>query len=251
MNTAVKTKITDKREDDEYPFRKKVRDYRKFGKFYLVPITSVGIFIIIFIFTIVPNIRYMFDGLQEVNSLRDESEKLDMRLNVLKTLKEKEDQDRRILSMINNLVPSETSEVVKFRQEVAEMGKQKGLVAESLKAGESILDDKNKSVIIQTPDYQVIEIPSKFSFLGQFSSYRELLRSLYNGDDFFVISSMDLEVNQSNGSGNIWRGDFDIIKYQFSLSSTEANYSQILESQPINQSVVRFLEENFAESDLN
>jgi hypothetical protein len=251
MNKSIASNVTDKREEDDYPFRKKVLDYRKFLKFYLIPIVSVLIFVILFIFTIVPNIKYMFDGLQDVNSLQDESKKLDSRINVLKTLKENEDVDRQTLGIINQLVPSENSEVVKFRQKVAEYGKQKGLEVESLKAGESILSEKDKNVLLETSHYQLIEIPSKFTFTGPFGSYRELLKTMYNGDDFFVISSMKLDVSADNRSSLLWRGDFDVIKYQFSQSSTGSNYSQVPETQPVNQSVVNFVRENFDNSGLN
>lgn len=251
MNKSIASNVTDKREEDDYPFRRKVLDYRKFIKFYLIPIVSVLIFIILFIFTIIPNIKYMFDGLQDVNSLKDESEKFDARIAVLKTLKENEDQDRQTLGIINQLVPSENSEVVKFRQKVAQYGREKGLEVESLKAGESIINEKDKNVLLETSHYQLIEIPSKFTFTGPFGSYRELLKTMYNGDDFFVISSMKLDVSADTRTGLLWRGDFDMIKYQFSQSSTGANYSQVPETQPINQSVVNFVRENFADSGLN
>jgi len=245
MAQNISTKIVDKTKEDDYPFAKKVRDYRKLIRFYLIPIVSVLIFLFILVFTIVPSVRHMIDGLEEGKELREESKHLDSRINRLTSMRENDARNRQILSKINQIIPSEQTEVVRFRQKVAGVGTNKGLEIDSLQAGETIVDGNNRNVVASTTNFQLIEIPSKFGFTGGFNGFRELFRDLYAGDDFFVISHMDLNVNNMNVGLDSWEGRFDLTKYQFYEDNPTRDYADVSETEPVNQQVIRFLEENF------
>lgn len=239
----ISTKIIDKTKDDDYPFAKRVRDYRKLIRFYIIPIISVILFLAILVFGIVPNVRYMIDGFQEGQELKNESKELDARIDRLASMKQRDQDNRQLLSKINSLIPSEQSEVVRFRQKVAGIGVGKGLSVESLQAGELIIEDNRN--IIETSGSQLIEIPSRFGFTGLFNGFRELFRELYSGEDFFIISNMDLNVNNFNIGVDSWEGRFDLVKYQFYEEGTVNDYLNVRETEPVNQEVLRFLEDNF------
>lgn len=245
MAQNISSKIVDKTKDEDYPFAKKVRDYRKLFRFYLIPIVSVLIFLFILVFTIIPSVRHMVNGLEEGKQLREESKNLDNRINRLTSMREQDEQNRRILAKVNQIIPSEQSEVVRFRQKVAGVGTGKGLTVDSLQAGEVIVDENNRNIVSSTTNFQLIEIPSRFAFTGGFNGFRELFRDLYAGDDFFVISHMDLNVNNFNLGADSWEGRFDLTKYQFYEDGSTRDYAEVLETEPVNQEVLRFLEENF------
>lgn len=243
MAQTISNKIVDKRSDDDYVFAKKRQDYKKLLRFYIFPIISIIIFLIIFVFTIIPNVKYMINGLEEGQDLKEESEALDRRIAQLKTLKSREVENQQILDKVNVIIPSEQSEVVKFRQKVAQLAMSKGLAVESLQAGENIIDEEDS--IIDGAGNQLIEIPSKFSFSGDFNSFRELFLTLYEGEDFFIITNMDLDRNNFGANAGNWKGQFDLTKYQFSLRQSEDEYINIPESQTVNQQVINFIEQNF------
>lgn len=253
MADNVSSKVIDKSKDEDYPFRKRVIDYRKFIKFYFIPILSVLIFLVIVVFTVVPSVVDMLEGLDEVKQLEAKSDELDKRIARLEQLQEQEQTNRAILDKVNVLIPSEQSQVVLFRQKVANLGKDQGLDVDSLRAGESILDDNNQSELETQQDqaFNLIEIPSRFSFTGRFDSFRELLRSLYAGNDFFVVSNMDLDVNSIGATNTTWKGEFDLIKYQFSEDSQTENYLEVSDFAEANATVVKFIEDNFIESSLD
>lgn len=244
MAQNISNKIIDKTKEDDYVFAKKVRDYRKLLRFYIIPFVSVLIFVFLLIFTIIPNINYMIDGLDEAKELKAQSTQLDARITKLGKLKDDEERYLQILSKVNQIIPSEQSEVVKFRQKVAGFATDEGLEIQSLKAGENILDD-NRDIELENSNNQLIEIPSKFSFTGNFDSFRELLKKLYSGEDFFIITNMDIDVNNLNLTGVNWKGQFDITKYQFSQSDLQDDFSDISESENINNGVILYIEQNF------
>lgn len=244
MAQNISNKIIDKTKEDDYVFAKKVRDYRKLLRFYIIPFVSVLIFVFLLIFTIIPNINYMIDGLDEAKELKAQSSQLDSRITKLGKLKDDEERYLQILSKVNQIIPSEQSEVVKFRQKVAGFATDEGLEIQSLKAGENILDD-NRNIEPENSNNQLIEIPSKFSFTGNFDSFRELLKKLYSGEDFFIITNMDIDVNNLNLTGVNWKGQFDITKYQFSQSDLQDDFSDISESENINNGVILYIEQNF------
>lgn len=185
----------------------------------------------------------MINGLEEGKQLKKESEELDRRISLLKTLKTREEENQQILNKVNLIIPSEQSEVVKFRQKVAGLATNEGLLVESLQAGENIIDEDD--AVIENNNNQLIEIPSKFSFSGDFDAFRKLFLTLYEGDDFFIITNMDLDISSVGQSSGTWKGQFDLTKYQFSERQSEEDYMNISERQPVNQSVINFIEQNF------
>lgn len=243
MAQNISNKIVDKRNEDDYAFAKKTRNYKKLFRFYLLPIISISIFLVILMFTIIPNVKYMINGLEEGKQLKKESEELDRRISLLKTLKTREEENQQILNKVNLIIPSEQSEVVKFRQKVAGLATNEGLLVESLQAGENIIDEDD--AVIENNNNQLIEIPSKFSFSGDFDAFRKLFLTLYEGDDFFIITNMDLDISSVGQSSGTWKGQFDLTKYQFSERQSEEDYMNISERQPVNQSVINFIEQNF------
>jgi len=106
MAQNINNKIVDKRNDDDYMFAKKKPNYRKLFHFYLIPIISVSIFLLLLVLTIIPNVKYMMDGLEEGKELKKESELLDQRIAILKTLKSREEEDLQILNKVNLIIPS-------------------------------------------------------------------------------------------------------------------------------------------------
>ena len=167
MPQNISSKFSDKRKDEDYVFAKKVRDYRKIIRFYIIPIASVLIFLTILVLTIVPNVKYMLDGLEKGKELRETSKLLDSRISRLESMRDQHDRNTQILSTVNSIIPSEQSEVVRFRQKVAGIGSGNNLQIDSLQAGETIIEERDTNVVSKTTNFQLIEIPSKFAAPSQ------------------------------------------------------------------------------------
>ena len=245
MPQNISSKFSDKRKDEDYVFAKKVRDYRKIIRFYIIPIASVLIFLTILVLTIVPNVKYMLDGLEKGKELRETSKLLDSRISRLESMRDQHDRNTQILSTVNSIIPSEQSEVVRFRQKVAGIGSGNNLQIDSLQAGETIIEERDTNVVSKTTNFQLIEIPSKFAFNGPFDGFRDLFVELYSGNDFFIISRMNLDIDNSSRSSESWKGNFDLTKYQFYEDDNVRDYAEIPETELVNLEVIKFIENNF------
>lgn len=250
-DTASKSlaKITEKEKK-----KKKViqtSDLLKITKFYALPILSVLVFLGIVFFAVIPSIQTIFYSFEEIEELQEEDAKLDEKISKLQVLETQSRKNAEIIRVINEIVPTESSEVVNFRQKVLDSAVKFGINPSESQAGETITDSDVQSSD-QEPEkskerLSLIEIPSIFEMNGLLTAFQDWLKDIYVGKDFFVVEEMELQPAPTEENPEAWRGDFNLTKYQF---FTEEEFDPISEYASMsieklpNSSVIDFLEEH-------
>jgi hypothetical protein len=232
-----------------------------FIKFYALPIFSAVVFFSIIFLTVIPNIRYIFTTLDEIDELRVEERHLNQRIDKLVDLRNQNAQRSELIAQINFLIPTGRSEVVRFRERVANTTEQEQLNLESVRAGETLIDTETATVAA-VGDFKLIQIPSEFNMTGEFNNFRNFLLGLYDGDDFFIVDEMQLsyspgversnQFNQVQMSDPFWTGIFNLTKYQFFADENfdaDTAFGSISEDEIPNNLVIKFLEDKFISSE--
>lgn len=258
-NQRVDKKIVDRTIDEEYPFRKRVVDFGKYLRFYYIPSLSILILVVIFFLAIKPNLTKMFELRDDIQKLEDKDLLLDTRLKKLKLLDEQSNDTALILAKINTIIPTEQSEVVTFRERVVGIIEFNGIRVQQVRAGENRISADSQQQVDEgsiLSQFEIIEIPTTFVTSGGFSGFRNFLKELYGGNDFFVVRKMELAAGTGEDtlSQLRWSGNFELIKYQYSLSE-DVNPDQVYlaiqpEEQPDEQ-VIKFVQENFIDNSLD
>lgn len=223
-----------------------------FLKFYALPIFSALLFLGVVFFTVIPNIQYVFDQIEEIDQLRNEDEQLEQRIDRLVALRQSNAERQQLISQINALVPTGKSEVVNFRERVVATTNSQNLNLNDTKSGETILDAESATVT-SIEGFSIIQIPSEFSMDGEFANFRNFLIRLYDGTDFFIVDQMSLDSNQSEEeNASAWTGEFNLTKYQF-YADDDFNATLVFASVPEtaqpDQVVIEFLQERFLNND--
>lgn len=224
----------------------KSEDIIKELKFYFMPFLGLIFFVAILVGAIIPNISQVFSTIDQIDALRAQDQQLDTRITLLEQLSAQNLQSQDILDKINFIVPTGKSEVVNFRQRIETNAVQNNVNLDSSKSGEVILVQQANSEAANN-GLNVIEIPSEFTMSGDFNSFRNLLKSLYTGKDFFVIQQMSLS-RQQGTDPNAWSGSLSLVKYQFYAPETfdkVSVYGSVAPEEQADDNVVTFLQDKF------
>lgn len=217
-------------------------------RFYALPLLSFIIFVFLILFTVIPNIQQIFSTIDEINLLREEDEAVNERIERLIALRAQQAQRQQIISKINEIVPTGTSEVVAFRQRVIDTANFRNVSLDSSLLGEDLIDQSSGEEEEQVSDGLVlIEIPSEFGFTGSFEGFRSFLNDLYLGEDFFIVREMSLNLLEET-EVETWSASLDLVKYQFFVDDDvdlDAIFGVISEQVVPNQFVIEFLENRF------
>lgn len=222
--------------------------------FFLLPISSFLLFLLILLFAIVPTMQEMNKNNTEIIELNGQASNLATRISNIQDLGQNIEQTKLIVDTINEVVPTGKTEVVKFGEKILSSISQHNLANSNLRTGESLLivgDNIIKDVAeLKTAEKNnktmlpLSEIPTRFDVHGDFENIRSFFSSLYKSSDFFIVNKMDL--NRSND--NLWFGEISLVKYQFSPSAefdTIKAYKSISENSKMNPKVVDFLNKKY------
>lgn len=214
-----------------------------FIKFYAIPILSMIVLMAIVFFAIIPNIKQSSQLFSKINELENENLIVQSRIDNLTAIRSQNNTRQELIDKINELVPTGKSQVVKFRQRINSSGTGNDLEIKDSKAGETI-----NYTIVTIDNFSLIQIPSQFIVEGKFKNMRSFLNALYEGQDFFIVNQMGLNLAGVESGEDKWLGEFDLTKYQF-FAEDEFNsinvFSNVSESQQPNQQVIDFLEQRF------
>ncbi|KXK26568.1 MAG: hypothetical protein TR69_WS6001000574 [candidate division WS6 bacterium OLB20] len=216
-------------------------------RFYALPLISFVVFVGLILFTVIPNIQRIFTTIDEINVLREEDEAVNERIERLIALRAEQLTRQQIISKINEIVPTGTSEVVAFRQRVIDTAEFRAVNLDSSLLGEDLID-QNPNEAEVTEGLILIEIPSEFGFSGTFDGFRSFLNDLYQGEDFFIVREMSLNLIEEDDGSSSWGAQLDLVKYQFFVDEgvdLDGIYTRISEQVVPNQFVIDFLENRF------
>lgn len=232
--------ISNKNEEDN--IEKKNSNYIDMLKYYYGPLIVLAIFFVILIFGLIPSINSLYDTYQSRNIVKAEVSSLDVRIADLKRLKNDSPKTNDYLESINSIAPVQRTNVTEFQEKIKNIAKENNLTTESAKTRELIFDENADNT-----DYLLlIEVPSEFTFSGEFVDVKAFLAELYESDEFIIIEEMRFLKNPKD---SMWTLDITLNKYQFSLneeSEEQSNvYLNIPEKAVPNKEVIEFLDENY------
>ncbi len=216
-------------------------------RLYLVPILSVGLFILLLLKPTLPSMHSYFSLLDELKTARVELKLREENLAYIQGLQVQESGVQAdLLNEIEKIIPTAKTEVIEFERKVSGYAEIYNIEIEEVTVGEKILLE-NKGVpkpgeeeAETTFELPLVQIPLTFSLKGGLDNIKSMLAELYQGEDFIVISEMRLDIED-----NIAEATLVLSKYQFlnfkSPSEERAALDSIDVKTPINQNVLDFV----------
>jgi len=227
-----------------------LKDTLKEVFFYILPIFSFVVFMLILFFAIIPNISDLTQKLATIDDLKVQDKALTTRIENINKLNETAAINQDVIDKINLIVPTGQTEVTKFAGRIMTSISEHNLKYSGISSGEEVVVssgvslDNNGNSVEEDNTLSVRKIPSKFNIKGSFENIRKFFIQLYKGQDFFVVDSMSLV---SNGDFT-WSGEISLAKYQMSESSVfdpVIAYGKISEKAELNELVVNFIKTQF------
>jgi len=250
--------------DELAPKQFKLGDVLKEMLFFSLPVFSFIFFIGILFYAVIPNINDMNARLTEVNKLRQDEADLKVRIAKIRDLQANISSIQQTIDKINVIVPTGRTEVVNFGDRIVQTIVANTLLSDGYTTGESeLVGNQNPAPALtvtpaatgqttQTaaadPTYlPLYQLPAIFSVSGKFDAIRSFFKELYKGNDFFVVDKMEL-TGSGGPQGGDWRGEISLVKYQFTPNpefDPVKAYMGISESTPLNEIVMKFLQDKF------
>jgi Tfp pilus assembly protein PilN len=217
-------------------------------RFYALPLLSLIFFIALLLGPIIGNITDIFAKIDQINTLRETDTQLADRIDRLTALQASSTQDQSIIDKINELVPTAKTEVLKFRQRVADNATQSGLTLQGSTSTEDVVSGPS-STQANTSTLSLLEIPSKFNLSGSFQDFKAFLAALSTeGQDFFVVQEMNLSLSTDEAGVESWGATINLVKYQFYVSTAfnpVTVYGSVSEDTTPDPIVVNFIKARF------
>lgn len=246
MDADAKIKAKALEKDSRIP-TKGFKDYWEDIKFYYLPIIIVVIFFLILILGVYPALSLLLNNIEELGTIRDEVDKKDEKIIVLKDLQSKSGVTNKYLDSINKIAPVDQTNVADFQTSIKNVATQNKLTLIDATSGEEIIANEESNMNF----LQLIEVPTQFELEGTFTNLRKFLIDIYNGEDFIIIQEM--EFRKAEGATN-WKMDVTFAKYQFIESeATQTDqyneYTKISEVSRPDKSVLEFLDDKYIDSE--
>ena len=217
-------------------------------RFYALPLLSFIFFVALLLGPIIGNITDIFAKIDQINTLRETDQQLADRIDRLTALQASSLQDQSIIDKINELVPTAKTEVLKFRQRVADNATQSGLTLQGSTSTEDVVSGPT-SAQANNSTLSLLEIPSKFTLTGSFPDFKAFLAALSTeGQDFFVVQEINLSLSKDDEGIESWGATINLVKYQFYVSSAfnpVTVYGSVSEDTTPDPSVVNFIKGRF------
>lgn len=203
--------------------------------YYSLPLLSIGVFLGIIIFGVVPSVKGgsgrkgILNHIDENEEKLEEVGELDAELTLLKDLSSREYQLDRDLAIVDKIVPSEKTQVAKFVGEIEELAKEHDLEEYGYESGEEVrrLEEEEEVIEEETEETaSIINIPTESEYVATFTNIENFLNALYNKDDFIIVKELELqgyEAREYFASQQRDRGDRITIDTTLSYSSWTMN----------------------------
>ncbi len=222
---------------------KGLKDYWTDVRFYYLPILILVVFFLIVFLGVYPALSLLLGNIDELDSIRDQVQKKDEKIVILKELETQKDTTNRYLVSINEIAPVEKTNVANFQTAIKNIASQNNLRVIDATSGEEIVANEESA----TNFLQLIEVPTSFELQGSFQDLRNFLIDIYQGDDFIIIEEMKFRKEEGETD---WRMDVIFVKYQFveseTMQTTQLNeYIKISEASRPAQEVLDFLDEKY------
>lgn len=195
-------------------------------KIYILPIVSMGLFILIVLIAIIPKVGEIFVNLDEIETQNQAFNKAEEELGKLEAAAANSNLILAQMKVVNETTPTGNTEVVKFRDKITQLTQLNSLNILSQRLSENNLggqetDPENPVDLADKLTLQ--EVPFSFEIEGEYPNLIAFINDLSVIDDFIIVREMALNASTTapNLGGNIWVLKLTINKYQFSQISQE------------------------------
>ena len=227
--------------------KKNSKNYSKLAKFYLLPISSVFIFIGVIGLLVFPKISDLLSEVEKISVLNNEISENNVELRKLNSLQQDFTAISSKLSVINQIAPLGNTEVVKFRGRVFDLSAQNSLRIVSERYTEVVESQSNNNQdSIGVVGLQ--EVPSSFEITGSYQNILNFIEQLENLEDFVVVSEMRLQLRDDlrNAAFGNWSLEIELTKYQFrdrEESDLRDSYLNVPSDANLNQFMQKYLDD--------
>lgn len=216
-------------------------DIEKNVKTYYLPLIAFLAFLGILFFLSIPKIQSYTGQIEEKKKLEGTYTKLASELKELEQLRVDREANADMHAKLNTIIPTKLTEVVGFQGKVSELASNAFITVGDSNFGEKLLLNSKGQTEEATVEMKLVQMPVDFELSGTVDNFRNLLFSIYNSDDFIVVTEMSLS-NPDEGDAEI---KMTLSKYQFApLASKEAEekiLSTVSYKEKPDQNVIEFI----------
>ncbi len=247
------------------------------AKYYLAPLLMAVASLLIFGVFIVPNAEQFINSINKIQELQTEYDKnLETKARRERLQSSTNDQLGK-LDIINAIIPQAQTAVVGFTEKIKQKARENNVTIGATVTGEIVQVSTansgtragtgagagNVASQNQSKGLELVELPADFTAQGTLASVRSFLSSIYNGDDFIIIKSMELQKASATGSqlgavysrdeGN-WTMELTLTKYQLRVpvgvsdADIRLSYFEIADTSKPQQAVLDFIQKNYADT---
>ncbi len=216
--------------------------YKRVLKFYIVPLLSVLGFLGIVLFLVVPKVNEIFKSLDEISILSKTADSKNEQLKSLDLLSQNSNLSLAQLRIIDQTAPTESSQVVAFRDKITNLIKSNSLTIVTQRLSESDINTNAQN--INYMGLSLLEIPFFFEINGNYQNTLSFISDLSSIDDFVIVREMELTGAAVNNV-QITTLRLRIDKYQFNIANEQLlkeQYLQVPVDSKINDVVLKYIE---------
>lgn len=198
--------------------QKKNKETVKYIKLYVIPIAAVAFFVGILFFLTIPKINEIFAGLDSISQNNSKIAENNNTLSILDNLTSQYNTIVQNLSVIDDIAPLGSTEVVKFRDRITDQILSNNITISSQRLSEATTETESQDIEDISPII-LQEVPFIFTISGSYDNVVNFIKSLNSVEDFIVIKEMEFTASNAANPQGDWQLKINIVKYQF---NTEA-----------------------------
>jgi len=264
----IKTEILDEFANQTQERKKrKGRGVMESLNYYGIPLFGITLFIIVLIFGTIPAINTIVDRINQIQERNTEIDSLNLEIRNLEKLKESESQFLSDLDIIEQIIPSQKTQVAKFVGEIQDLAEKNDLEESNYVSGEEIEEieeEVEESILSDTP--ALIHIPTRSNYIAKFNNIENFLNALYQKDDFIIMSKLDMQGHEyrlkraeelekqgqdvtfkTDLSRDEWTMDVTFEKFQFSRGFDEYVKQNLISVKSIpHEDTIQFIRERYS-----
>ncbi len=209
--------MKDKKLDFEN-IQKRNKESVKYVRLYVIPIFAVVSFIGILLILTIPKINEIFSGIDKVSQNNITITENNNTLSALDSLTSQYNSIVQNLSVIDDIAPLGSTEVVKFRDRITTQILSNSIVISSQRLSEANTETENQDTQTVSPII-LQEVPFIFTISGSYDNIVNFIKSLNSVEDFIVIKEMEFTAASNTNPTGDWQLKINIVKYQFNTDS--------------------------------
>ncbi len=222
------------KEDEKIKEKERNKKLLKNIRLYVIPIVAVVGLILIIVFLILPKLTDIFAQMDYVNLGNETIKSNDEQILLLRALSNDYSNLVQKLSIVNQIAPTGTTEVVKFRDKVTQLIVDNHLTIISQRLSEANVDTSTIGNGKPIGNLVLQEVPFLFTVEGKYNDLVTFINSLGRIDDFIIVKEMQLNaVDSTDNTKDDWIFKINMVKYQFNNVADEAGLRKAFLNVPL------------------